>query len=827
MRPVPSGPDHPRSVLPIDEHLPAIGEALARHSCLVVTAAPGAGKTTRVPPALLDASWLGDKRVWVLQPRRLAAKTAALRVAEERGEEAGGTVGYHFRFEKRVGPETKLVFLTDGMLPPLAQGDPMLASVGCVVLDEFHERSLSLDTAFGYLRSLQMGPRPDLKIVVMSATLDATALSLALDGCPVIQSQGRVFPVSIEWRPLPAEKELPDKVRAAVREWAKPGETGTALVFLPGVPEIRRCERALSNAPVKVECLYGDLKVEEQQRVLRPEAGPRVILTTNVAETSLTVPGVTAVIDSGLTRQARVSEWSGMEKLVTVASSRASADQRMGRAGRLREGVCYRLYSQFEFEHRPPFDLPEISRADLSKTLLDLASLGVGDPARFPWFQAPAETILRNALDLLRTLGALGDDGSLTEVGRRMARFPLPPRLSRFLLACQEFSPKDAATLRAACRLAALLGEEESRSQDLLEDLARFQPEYQAKRLEEQLAERLGVSRGSGGNEKWDATVLSQALLTAFPDRVAKARGADHGAARGREAAFRELVLSNGGSATASDGPLLRAHEYFVVAEAQETAAGKGASRTQAKARALCPIEADWLLDLFTDRLREETNIEWDASAGRVVGSWRLLYGQLTLDEKALSPGELGEKGEELLYKEALAAGRQAYCDPEVLEDFLQRARFVGERAKDFPAFDENSVESALRDLCRGKRSLAEVREADLPAFLSARLSPKDRALLEKNAPAFLQLKAGRRVKVHYEAGKPPWIESRIQDFFGMRETPRLGEVPLVLHLLSPANRAQQVTSDLAGFWKNHYPQMRKELGRRYPRHKWPEDPLL
>jgi ATP-dependent helicase HrpB len=398
--------------------------------------------------------------------------------------------------------------------------------------------------------------------------------------------------------------------------------------------------------------------------------------------------------------------------------------------------------------------------------------------------------------------------------------------LARFLLAVEEFAPKDPETLRRACRLAALLSEEKADSQDLLEELAKYQPDYQGKRLEEQLAERLGISSSSGG-KKADLTVLAKALLLAFPDRAAKVRPADHGAARGREAHFRELVLCNGGSATAVDQSLTREHEYFVVVEAQENVAG-ASSRTQVKARSICPIEADWLLDFFTDELVEETVCEWNKMSGRVEGYRRLKYGQLVLDEKTLNVAELGMEGEAVLLKEALGAGRQAYCEPEVLDNFLQRARFVGERTKDFPSFDDTAVEEALCELCRGRRSLAELHEADLTTHLESKLSPKDRALLERFAPASVVLKGGRRVKIYYDPDKPPWMESRIQDFFGMKDGPRVGngDVALTLHLLSPAQRPMQVTSDLAGFWKNHYPALKKELGRKYPRHKWPDNPV-
>lgn len=817
--------------LPIDGLLPGLLEALERHNAAVVTAEPGAGKTTRVPPALLSAPFARDKEIWVLQPRRLAAKMAALRVAEELGEGPGKRVGYQFRFERVAGQETRLKFMTDGMLLPLSQEDPSLSKVAAVVLDEFHERSLELDLGLGFLRRLQSGPRPDLRIVVMSATLDAGELSAYLSGCPVFKSKGRTFPVTVEYHPFPQEPDLSLKVRSALKHLRGAGTRGTALVFLPGLGEIRHCQRALGKESGEVHALYGDLSVAEQQEVLKPSSGDKVILSTNLAETSLTVPGVTAVVDSGLTRQSRVSAWSGLSSLVTIPSSQASAVQRAGRAGRLQAGLCYRLYTKFDFEHRAAFDLPEILRADLSRSLLDLLSLGVDDLAAFPWFMKPAPAAMEGALALLQRLGAVAEN-RLAPLGRKMAGLPVAPRLSKLLLEAKGLSHSDSVLVEKACRLAALISEERPDSEDLLEELGKYRPEGEARKLEEKLSGLLGRKSGSSHVGKETHNLLAKALLSAFPDRVAKVRPGESTGSRNLGGRKKELLLSGGGTAVAADSALTRAHEVFVVVEAQEMTQGMkdrtgAGAQSQVKARSLCPIEMDWLLDLFPDRLAEQVAVEWNEKSKRVDGFKRLKYDGLVLDETPLSSKDFGPETRDLLFKEALAAGAGAYCEPQELEDFLNRVKFAAQRAGGFPVISKIEVEETLKGLCEGLRSLPDLKEAGLVAALRTRLSPKEQALLEKLAPGQVMLPSGRRMAIHYEEGKPPWGQSRIQDFFGLRQGPTVagGEVPVVLHLLSPAQRPVQVTSDLAGFWKNHYPQVRKEFLRRYPRHKWPENP--
>jgi ATP-dependent helicase HrpB len=811
--------------LPIDPLIPDILAALEKHNAAVVTAEPGAGKTTRIPPALLSASFAKNKEIWVLQPRRLAAKYAALRVAKELGEEPGQSVGYQFRFEKKLGPQTRLRFMTDGMLLPLSQSDPTLANVAAVVLDEFHERTLALELGLAWLRRLQLGPRPDLRLLIMSATLDSGALSAYLSDCPVFKSSGRVFPVAVEYHPFPQEPKLSLKVKSAVHQIAAKGLQGTTLVFLPGLAEIKLCQSALEREPLEVHALYGDLSVQEQQAVLNPTQGNKVILSTNLAETSLTVPSVTAVIDSGLTRQSRVSAWSGLQSLVTIPSSQASATQRAGRAGRLQEGLCLRLFTKYDFDHRAAFDMPELLRSDLSKSLLDLLFLGVKDMDSFPWFLKPSPVALEAAHLLLTRLGAQTPQGDLTEMGRRMARIPLPPRLGKFLLQVEELAPQNSPILRQACRLAALISEERPGSEDILEELRKFNPGFEAKRLEEQLVGHLHLGSSNEKSNRTDSSLLAKGLLAAFPDRVARVRSTDSSETRNRSGRVRELLLSSEGMVLANDSALIREHEFFVVVEAQEATQGGG---TQIKVRSLCPIDIDWLLDLLPDHLVDEQTCEWNGKAKRLEGFKRLKYGQLVLDEKPLSPKDFGSEAQNLLLKEALAAGPVAYCDPEELTAFLNRVRFVAGRAKDFHEFSKESMEETLKELCQGCRGFEDLKATGFVAALRTHLPSKDQALLEKLAPGSIALSSGRRMDVHYDEGKPPWGESRIQDFFGLKQGPAVagGEVPVVLHLLSPAKRPVQVTSDLSGFWKNHYPQIRKELSRKYPRHKWPENPI-
>lgn len=902
--------------LPIDAHLEDICAALKAAPGLVLVADPGAGKTTRVPPALEAAGFAAAGEILVLEPRRLAARLAARRVASELGEPLGERVGYQMRFEEVAGPRTRIRFVTEGILTRRLVADPMLAGVAVVVLDEFHERHLHADVALALLRRLQQQHRPELRLLVMSATLDAEAVARYLGGS-VLRVGGRSFPVAIEYREPPSAKfqspPLEEQVAAAVRRLVGgapqsqgqgqgqgqdqgPGQAadgGDVLVFLPGAAEIRRaeaaCQAVAAAAGLEVVMLHGDLPVEEQERAVRPGARPKLILATNVAETSITIEGVTAVVDSGLARVARHDPWSGLPSLDTVRISQASAAQRAGRAGRMRPGRCLRLYAQHDFAQRPAFETPELRRVDLAETVLALRHAGVrhlGSPASqaaqeaFAWFEPPPAAALEAAERLLGRLGALDETGQVTALGRRLLELPLHPRLGRLVL---EAAARGAA--EAGCLAAALLGEREIRlalrtslgaaakggragggqrrgqsqaaadtsgASDLVERVEAFRqaaaggpmrPDrarahgldlgaaLSVARARDQIARALGRGanravasrsgpsrRTTGAKAEADAKAeeeeeaLGLAALAAFPDRVARRRT--------RHAP--ELLLAGGGSARLAETSVVREAEWLVALDAEERREGGPVVRL---ASAIAP---EWLVDLFPERLVERQEARFEREGERVELVSTLEYDGLVLT--ATRPTEqTGPEVARALAEAALGvgAGPGQFADPEVLARLAARVAFVAAQGFDLPRLDPAAVRETLVSLCEGRRSFAELRAADLPGALRARLSPSQQAQLERMAPERVTLPGGRRVRVEYEPDKPPWIASRLQDFFGLAEGPRVaeGRVPLVLHLLAPNQRAVQVTTDLAGFWERHYPAIRKELMRRYPRHAWPEDP--
>ncbi len=829
--------------LPIDEHLPQIVAELDRARALVLQAEPGAGKTTRVPAALLEqlARTHGGleqaPEVLVLEPRRLAAKLSAERVAFERGERVGQTVGYQFRFENVTSPRTRLRFLTEGMLMRRLVDDPTLKSVGTVILDEFHERHLQADLALAVVRRLQREQRPELRILVMSATLETESLARYLGGAPVLRVPGRTFEVRTEYlgqagvsgQPgtgvLGNVRDLDLRVRDAVRRVLD--AEGDVLVFLPGMGEIRRCQERIEAEvdPRQLLCLplHGELSKEEQERALSNEGPRKVILATNVAETSITLPNVRTVIDSGLHRQASWSGWSGLPVLKTRAISRASAIQRAGRAGRTAPGVCYRLYSKGEFEARAPFDTPEVLRADLSQSLLELATLGVKRFADFEWLDSPGATQIENADRLLHWLGAWSAAATagqrvLSAVGRQLVRLPVHPRVGRLLVEAE------ARGVRAAgLDLAALLSEGADLGAELLETLRRsgalLLRERSAARLRERLDRALRSEAAAPVPPAADAEGVSRALaravLAGFPDRVGKRRG-------------KELVLSSGGSALWEQAEHQAASQEFFVAVEIEERQGARDLRGTARVNTVCPIEADWLLDLEPGCLEEDSQPVFGGGQGRLEEVSRLRYGNLVLSESR-GPVTDPEKAARLLAR-ALIADAVYLAGQESFQELQKRLAFVATQAPEsgLGPLAGAELEQALLGLCYGHTRLEDVRSQDLGEAVLAGLESDRVRLLERLAPASVTLGRGRKVRIHYETQQPPWIESRLQDFFGMQKGPSVldGRLPLTLHLLAPNYRAVQVTSDLEGFWKRIYPELRRELGRRYPRHAWPEDPL-
>lgn len=745
--------------MPIDAHLPAIVAAV-REGNAVIEASPGAGKTTQVPAALLP---LGT--VLVLEPRRIAARMAARRVASQMGVKLGAEVGYQVRFEDVSSAATRLRFVTEGVLTRRMIADPELQGTQIVVLDEFHERHLDTDFALALLRRLQRTSRPDLRIVVMSATLDAEPVAEFLGGAARVRSEGRLFPIEIAHTP-PSALRLDEQVAQAIDNLMP--LDGDVLVFLPGAAEIRAAQRACERfvrRGIAVMPLFGDLSPEEQDAAVQPLTGGqrKVILSTNIAESSITIEGVSAVIDSGLARIASDSASTGVPELKVTRISKAAAVQRAGRAGRMRPGRVIRLYSQDDFLRRPEFDTPEILRRELSQMVLDLRAAGVRD---LQWFQPPPEAAWRAADGLLERLGASG------EIARAMARMPLHPRLARLVV---EADRRGCGA--QGCRMAAKLtgGQNEAR---VYQQLVRF------------------VRHPGRDNDE----SLGLAMLAAFPDRLAK-RQKD-----------REVALASGGSAMLADEHV---RGRFLLAVDIEDRKEKALPLV----RYAYPIEPDWLIEMFPEQIVERNGVEWNRTAERVEAVSSMSYDGIVLEEtRGAMPDP--EEAAAMLAARAREAdiGRFAE-DRDELQQFLHRAQFAYEQGKLSEPFAMDHVREALTELAYGKRSFKELEAAGLLAFLEGKLR------LEALAPTRLQLPSGRKAKVEYAPGQAPWVSSRLQDFFGMRKSPAIAGVPLVVHLLAPNQRPVQVTSDLAGFWERHYPQIRKELMRRYPKHQWPERP--
>lgn len=814
-------------VLPIESILPAILESLASSPSLVIEAPPGAGKTTRVPPALLG---LVSGDVIVLEPRRIAARLAARRVASELGESVGQQVGYQVRFEEAIGPRTRLRFVTEGVLTRRLLSDPTLQGVSAVVLDEFHERHLEGDLALAWLKRLQC-IRADLLIVIMSATLDAAPIAQYLNACPILRSEGTRFPLTIShagYSPKPLEVQ----VREALELLLHQQHSGDVLVFLPGAAEIRRTMReceplarsaGLPPAPSRPGLkpgllllpLHGGLPLKDQDLALAPAAQRKVIFATNVAESSVTVEGVSAVIDSGLARVASHSPWSGLPTLAVARISRAAALQRSGRAARTGPGRVIRLYSEEDFLRRPQQDLPEILRGDLSQLCLNLrglalSAIGIAHFSELDWLDAPPDTALQRAEALLDRLGARG------AMAQKLARYPLPPRLSRILEAAAARGVADDA-----CAAVALLASgAQSSKNDLLAAMEQ-PPDHRTLQQMEQLRRISRASRsrtpspvatakhnaasttapGKSPNatpaaHSDDALLIS--VLAGFPDRVARRRAAS------------TVLLSAGGSAEIQGEP--PRYEYMVTVDAEDRS-----DRPLPLIRMTSRIEPEWLLDLFPERVREQVSLTWNREGERVEAVSALLYDDLVIQEsRGAMPN--AEAASQLLAQKALEAGVERFVDVDALADFMGRAAFAG--------LEPPSIPQLIAELCQGLRSFADLKSAALEAISLLEQKVGARRLNEL-APSRLRLPSGRQTAVHYEPGKPPWIASRLQDFFGMKETPKIGpaRTPVVVHLLAPNKRAVQTTTDLAGFWERLYPQVRRELMRRYPKHAWPEKP--
>ncbi|MBS2016762.1 MAG: ATP-dependent helicase HrpB [Deltaproteobacteria bacterium] len=823
----------PLTPLPIDPILPDIVARLRERATLVLEAPPGAGKTTRVPRAMLDAD-LAPGEIVVLEPRRLAARLAARRVAEELGEKPGDTVGYTVRFEDVSSARTRIRFVTEGVLTRRLLVDPELRNVSAVLLDEFHERHLQGDVALALLRRIQQRARPDLRLVVMSATLDAGPVAEFLEA-PIVRSEGKRFDVAIEHLPAPDDRKLELQVASAVRALVNQGLDGHVLVFLPGASEIRRaleaCEKLASENDLLLVPLHGDLTPADQDRAIGSSSRRKVILSTNVAESSVTIDGVVAVVDSGLVRVARHAGWSGLPTLGIERTSRASAVQRAGRAGRTRPGRALRLYTKADFETRPDHDTPEILRVDLSQTLLELAEGGARDVA---WLDAPKAEAVVAADDLLARLGAVDAKGAVTATGKRMLAFPLHPRQARMVVEAER-----RGVAEEGCMLAALVGERDIRvgtkasfraggpraldvateTSDLLGLLDLFHEAegsglaahtiraigldpgavHAVARAKKQLVRIVRRDAAAPATPKATDEALLVSVLAGFPDRVA----------RRRKPGTRDLALAQGGTAELAETSAVRDAPWMVAVDAE-------LQRGRTIVRVASGIEPEWLIDLFEDRIREVADLRFDDARRAVVGGSKMMYDALAIAE---SPGfDVNDPAvADLLFERARSLPK-----PDALDRWLARARFAASQDSSLRAPTDEDVARALRSLCEGKTKLSEVEDGDLLGALRAEIGGFGR--IEELAPERVTLASGRSTQIQYEDGKPPYIESYLQDFFGTKTNPHAGRVPVVLHLLAPNKRAVQVTTDLAGFWERHYPTIRKELMRKYPRHAWPED---
>lgn len=821
--------------LPIDAALPALLEALSRARVAVVQAPPGAGKSTRIPLALRAAPWRKDRKILMLEPRRLAARSVAYWMARLLGEDVGRTVGYRMRLENRVSAATRIEVVTEGVLTRMLQSDPALEDTACVIFDEFHERSLHADLGLALCLDAQSQLREDLRLVVMSATLDAEPIAAWLGGAPIVTAQGRSFPVETRHLARRAEVRVEAEVAEVIRRALREGE-GDVLVFLPGAGEIRRVQQLLEERPgvdAEVLPLYGDLPPAEQERAIAP-GGPgrrKVVLATSIAETSLTIEGVRIVVDSGLARRARFDPRSGMARLVTTRVSRAAADQRRGRAGRVAPGVCYRLWSEEAGRSLDAYTPPEILEADLCPLALELARWGVRDPSQLRWLSTPPPAAYAQAGELLQSLGALDAAGLITAHGRAMSELGTHPRLAHMLLRA-----RDHGAMALACELAALLGERDllrwpmhAREVDMrmrveaLRGIREHLPaaaevdrgvRERARRLAEGWRGQLGLGRGSGESASID-THTGILLALAYPDRIARRRGGQAG----------RFQLSNGRGAAFPETDLLARAEFLAIADLD-------AGEREARVFLAAPLELAQVQSVFAGQIATIDSVAWDRRAEAVVARREQRLGGLVIAESALDSADPRRAGDAMLEGvRALGIGALPWTDAE--RAWQARVMFMRRHEPEaWPDVCDERLFATLEDwlapFLAGMTRREHLARLDLRAALHALLAWQQQRDLDEQAPTHIVVPSGSRIALDYRAGEAPVLAARLQEMFGLRETPRLarGRAAVVIHLLSPAGRPVQVTRDLASFWATGYQEVRKELKGRYPKHYWPEDPL-
>ena len=806
------------SPLPIDAALPELTAALRARNTAVLVAPPGAGKTTRVPLVLAEEAWAAPnaqerRRILVLEPRRLAARAAAERMAKTLGEKVGETVGLRVRFGSKVSARTRIEIVTEGVFTRLILDDPMLEGVAAVLFDEFHERSLDADLGLALARDVQQGLREDLRLVVMSATIDGARVAKLLGDAPVIASEGRAFPVETRYLgrdPRPIEPQMADAIARAVR-----ADAGSVLAFLPGAAEIRRTAAQLEGRlgkDIDVVALYGALAGDEQDRAIAPAAPGRrkIVLATSIAETSITIEGVRIVVDSGLARVPRFEPDVGVTRLETVRVSRAAADQRRGRAGRIEPGICYRLWDEPQTASLEPFARPEILSADLSSFTLDLAAWG-STPEQLAFLDPPPRPALAEAKALLAELGAIDTDGRITDEGQKLRQLPLPPRLARMVVDAAAFG----AALDAA-EIAVLIGERGLGGDDVdlthrLDNLRRDRsPRARDARAMAARWAEVAKSQGTGGEESSVGAILA----LAYPERIAKNRGGGTGA----------FLLVNGRGANVDAASPLARDPFLAVAEMTGSAA---AGRILLAA----PITPDEIEARFADRIVTRDEVTFDQASASLRARRQRRLGAITLGEQPM-PVETNEESARILAQGVARLGIERLPWSKALRQWRDRVMFLRTAEGDeWPDLSDAALAADtdwLASLFYNKTALTELSADDFASALITRLPYPLQRRLDAEAPTHFAAPTGTQAAIDYEAEGGPKIAIRVQELFGLDRHPAIagGRIPLVIELLSPAHRPVQTTRDLPGFWRGSYAAVRTEMRGRYPKHPWPDDPI-
>ncbi len=801
--------------LPIDAVLDDLARTLGKHNAAVLVAPPGAGKTTRVPLALLDEPWTKNKKIIVLEPRRIAARASADRMAKTLGERAGETVGYRVRFGSKISRATRIEVVTEGIFSRQILDDPELSGVAAVLFDEFHERSLDADLGLALARDAQTGLREDLRILVMSATLDGARVAKLLGDAPVVESEGRAFPVETRYlgrKPdVQLERQMADSIASALR-----ADAGSVLAFLPGAAEIRRTQNFLEervrDASTEIVPLFGALDASVQDRAIAPaQKGTRkVVLATSIAETSLTIEGVRIVVDSGLSRVPRYEPDIALTRLETVRASRAAVDQRRGRAGRTEPGVCYRLWDEPQTTSLAAYTQPEILSADLSSLVLDLAQWGVTDPATLSFLDPPPAPALKEAKSLLSELGALDADGRITAEGKKLRALALPPRLARMIVDSDRLGAGEGAAEIAAVLTERGLGGD---SVDLDARLDQFRRDRSQRASSARDMARRWASQVASSTSKGEGELSTGIMLAfAFPDRVAKNRGNG------------SFVLANGRGAAVEQTSSLARAPYIAVGELTGTAA---AGRILLAA----PITEAEIEAQFADHIETSDEISFDRAALALRARRRTTLHAITLSEAPLTVTASADTAR-IFADGLIAAGLDRLPWSKSAKQWRDRVTFLRKaEGESWPDLSDNGLIATAADwlvpALYDKASLKELSAGDLSEALLTLLPWELRSRLEREAPTHFEAPTGTMLAIDYEAEQGPTIAVRLQELFGLNTHPSIakGKVPLVLELLSPAQRPVQVTRDLPGFWRGSYAAVRSDLRGRYPRHPWPEDP--